>query len=147
VPVTWTLADQPGWQTLDVTGSDPSGLADARMWAESKLTALGDPHRLDALLIVGELLDNAYLHAGGPVELRLRRTSRPCEVTVAVADVGAGEPRLRVPTRDGGRGLRVVDQLCLAWGVSHHDDGKLVWGRLRCAESDEPCPQGWAGTN
>jgi anti-sigma regulatory factor (Ser/Thr protein kinase) len=139
--VNWTTADQPGWETVDVAGSDPSGLADARMWAETRLDALADPHRLDALLIVGELLDNAYLHAGGPVELRLRCTCGPCEVTVADADVGDGEPRLRVPDRDGGRGLRVVDRLCRAWGVSHHDDGKLVWGRLRCADSAEPCSQ------
>ncbi|MEA5363535.1 ATP-binding protein [Amycolatopsis sp., V23-08] len=147
MPVNWTLADQPGWQTLDVAGADPSGLAEARMWAQAQLTALGDPHRLDALLVAGELLDNAYLHAGGPVELRLRRTAWPCEVTVAVADDGAGTPHLRVPTRDGGRGLRVVDRLCLAWGVSHHDDGKLVWARLQCATSGEPCPRAWASRN
>jgi hypothetical protein len=31
--------------------------------------------------------------------------------------------------------------------VSRHDEGKLVWGRLRCAESDEPCPQAPASTD
>jgi hypothetical protein len=29
--------------------------------------------------------------------------------------------------------LLLVDQLCLASGVSRHDDGKLVWARVECS--------------
>ncbi|MEV6877373.1 ATP-binding protein [Amycolatopsis sp. NPDC051128] len=132
--VNWGATSEPGWQVLDVTGADPSGLAAARRWAQAELAFLGEPSRVDALIVVGELLENAYVHAGGPHQLRIHHTRDRGEVTVAVSDVGTGEPRPRVPGPTGGRGLLLVDQLCLAWGVSHHDDGKVVWARLDCAE-------------
>lgn len=132
--VNWGAANEPGWRTLDVTGAGPPELASARRWAEDTLASLDEAHRVDALIVVGELLENAYVHAGGPRELRIHRADDPCEVTVAVADVGTGEPRPRVPGRRGGRGLLLVDRLSLAWGVSHHDDGKVVWARLACRD-------------
>jgi anti-sigma regulatory factor (Ser/Thr protein kinase) len=109
-----------------------SRLAAARKWAAAQLPALSDAARGDAMLVVGELLENAYRHGGGPHQLRIRYQVSPCEVIVAVADRGAGEPRLRVPDRGGGRGLMLVDAVCAEWGVSRHDDGKLVWERLDC---------------
>jgi anti-sigma regulatory factor (Ser/Thr protein kinase) len=136
VLVNWGTPSEPGWQVLDVAGLAPSGLATARRWAEAKLAFLREPDRVDALIVVGELLENAYVHAGGPHQLRIHHAHDPCEVTVAVSDVGTGSPRSRVPGRAGGRGLLLVDRLCLAWGVSHHDDGKVVWARLDCVEED-----------
>lgn len=132
--VNWGAAHEPGWQVLDVAGADPSGLAAARRWAQAKLASLADASRVDAVIVVGELLENAYVHATGPRQLRIHLTHDPCQVTVAVADTGTGEPRLRVPGRSGGRGLLLVDELALAWGVSHHDDGKVVWARLACED-------------
>jgi anti-sigma regulatory factor (Ser/Thr protein kinase) len=132
--VNWSTAGQPGWQVLDVAGRGPPGLTAARRWAEVALATLGERDLIDALIVVAELLENAHVHAGGPHQLRIHRAHDPCEVTVAVADAGRGEPRLRVPDRGGGRGLLLVDQLCRAWGVSRHDDGKLVWARLECEE-------------
>jgi anti-sigma regulatory factor (Ser/Thr protein kinase) len=139
MPVTWTEADEPGWQVLNVTGQNPADLSVARRWTETRLGGLDEAHRVDTLLVTGELLDNAYHHAGGPVQLRLHRLREPCEVTVAVADHGREAPRPRVPSHDGGRGLLLVDRICLDWGVSHHDDGKLVWGRVTCADSGSTC--------
>ncbi|WP_103354482.1 ATP-binding protein [Amycolatopsis sp. CA-128772] len=130
--VNWGAAREPGWDVLDLAGAGPSGLAAARRWAEGRLGFLAEPDRVDALIVVGELLENAYVHAPGPAELRLHITQDPCEVTVAVTDVGTGEPRLRVPGHAGGRGLLLVDELAVTWGVSHHDDGKVVWARLDC---------------
>lgn len=132
--VSWTGADGPGWQTLDVAGIDPPGLTAARRWAETKLGTLRETDLIDALIVVGELLENAYVHGGGPRQLRIHRGHDPCEVTVAVADVGCGEPRMRAPDHGGGRGLLLVDQLCSDWGVSRHDDGKLVWARVECSD-------------
>ncbi|MEV6622478.1 ATP-binding protein [Amycolatopsis sp. NPDC051106] len=132
--VSWSGADRAGWQVLDVTGTDRPGLTAARRWAEVKLGTLRETDLIDTLIIVGELLENAYLHSGGPKQLRIHHAHDPCEVTVAVADTGGGEPKLRVPDHGGGRGLLLVDQLCLAWGVSLHDDGKLVWARMECAD-------------
>jgi anti-sigma regulatory factor (Ser/Thr protein kinase) len=132
--VDWGAAHEPGWQVLDVAGTDPAALRSARRWAEARLASLADADRVDAVIVVGELLENAYVHATGAHQLRLHLTHHPCVVTVAVADTGTGEPRLRVPGRAGGRGLVLVDELALAWGVSHHDDGKIVWARLACAD-------------
>ncbi|MDQ7808916.1 ATP-binding protein [Amycolatopsis sp. A133] len=132
--VNWGTAPEPGWQVLEVAGADPAGLAAARRWAEDKLASLAEADRVDVVIVVGELLENAYVHATGPSQLRIHLGRDPCEVTVAVADVGTGEPRLRVPGRSGGRGLLLVDELALAWGVSHHDDGKIVWARLACQD-------------
>jgi anti-sigma regulatory factor (Ser/Thr protein kinase) len=132
VQVNWGVADEPGWQVLDVAGAGLPGLTAARRWAEARLASLAERHRVDILIVVGELLENAYLHAGGPDQLRLHHALDPCVITVAVADVGTGEPRPRVPGRTGGRGLLLVDQLAFVWGVSHHDDGKIVWARLAC---------------
>ncbi|WP_329051354.1 ATP-binding protein [Amycolatopsis sp. NBC_01488] len=133
--MSWSGADQAGWHVLDVAGADRTGLSAARRWAEAKLGRLRETDLVDTLIVVVELLENAYLHGGGPRQLRIHHAHNPCEVTVAVADHGAGgEPKLRVPDRGGGRGLLLVDQICLDWGVSHHDDGKLVWARVECAE-------------
>ncbi|MFB9688792.1 ATP-binding protein [Amycolatopsis plumensis] len=129
----WGAAPEPGWLVLDIAGADPKALAHARRWAEAQFASLAEADRVDATIVVGELLENAYVHAPGPRRLGLHLTHDPCEVTVAVADTGTGEPRLRVPGRTGGRGLLLVDELALAWGVRHHDDGKVVWARLACA--------------
>lgn len=134
--VTWTGADEDGWRVLDVTGADRTRLRAARRWAKTVLATLTEPQLVDTLMVVGELLENAYVHAGGPRQLRIHHVPEPCEVTVAVADTGAGEPRLRTPGRGGGLGLQLVDRLCVTWGVSRHDEGKLVWGRLDCEASD-----------
>jgi anti-sigma regulatory factor (Ser/Thr protein kinase) len=136
VQVNWSKAGQAGWHTLDMTGADQPRLRAARRWAAATLVTLDEPHRIDMLMVVGELLENAYSHAGGPRQLRIHHAHDLCEVTVAVADAGPGEPRLRDPDLRGGRGLLLVDQLCSAWGVSYHDAGKLVWGRLVCEESE-----------
>ncbi|MCR6490670.1 ATP-binding protein [Amycolatopsis sp. OK19-0408] len=69
---------------------------------------------------------NAFLHAGRPLQLRIHHGRAPSRVTVAVADPGAGEPRMQVPGQGSGRGLWLVNQLSHRWGVSRHDDGKLV---------------------
>jgi hypothetical protein len=134
VRVSWSGADQAGWQVLDVAAIGRPGLTAARRWAETKLGALRERDLIDSLIVVGELLENAYVHGGGPRQLRIHQAHDPCEVTVAVADIGSGEPRLRAPGRGGGRGLLLVDQLCLDWGVSQHDEGKLVWARVECSE-------------
>lgn len=140
MPVTWDGDDQAGWQVLDLPGIDLADLAPARHWAEDHLATLGEEHRVDVLLVLAELLDNAYRHAGGAVQLRLNRLDDPCEITVAIADTGRGSPRLREPDDEGGRGLLLVDRICSAWGTSHHDSGKVVWGRVACADPGFACP-------
>ncbi|WP_244180914.1 ATP-binding protein [Amycolatopsis pretoriensis] len=134
--MSWDDTGQPGWHILGLRGTEPADLAHARQWVHDRLDALAEAHRADVLLVVNELLENAYVHAGGPRELRVHHTGDACEVTVAVADSGSGKPRTRVPGAPGGSGLALVEQLSAAWGVSHHDDGKLVWARVGCPRDE-----------
>ncbi|WP_233223484.1 ATP-binding protein [Amycolatopsis sp. CA-128772] len=115
-----------------MSGADVSRLTVARQWAADHLDTLGERVKFDAVLVVGELLENAFLHGGGPHQLRIHHHVNSHEVIVAVADRGIGEPLQRVPDRRGGRGLLLVDAVGAEWGVRRHDDGKLIWGRLDC---------------
>jgi len=77
----------------------------------------------DLQLLTSELVTNAVLHAGTPLELTV--TVSDC-VTVMVHDIGDGEPQI-TSGEVGGWGLRLVDQLSVRWGVLPADPGKIVW--------------------
>ncbi|OKK11265.1 ATPase [Streptomyces sp. CB02488] len=99
----------------------PASTADRRAAAE------------DVLLVVSELVTNACLHAEGPDELRIGRTSKA--LRVEVVDGGAGQPAPRTPHRagrPGGHGMFIVQRLCLDWGVVRvpGEPGKTVWAEL-----------------
>ena len=84
-----------------------------------------------AVLVANELVTNAVVHAR--TELWLRLELRADRLFIAVRD---GNPRmLRTvapdPEAEGGRGLWLVEQLALAWGVRPHPTGgKVVWCAL-----------------
>ncbi|MFJ3713444.1 ATP-binding protein [Streptomyces sp. NPDC090053] len=83
----------------------------------------------DAILLVSELVTNAFLHGeGSAVGVRLYQT--PSYLCVEVTDGSPEVPRLRPvgPTEERGRGLFLVDALAHTWGVSH--DGATTWCTL-----------------
>ncbi|WP_424640645.1 ATP-binding protein [Embleya sp. AB8] len=83
----------------------------------------------DVLLVAVELVTNACLHAGGPVELRVVRTREL--LRIEVDDRSEVSPQARAPhsgTRPGGHGLHIIRRLTLDWGVVvHQGAGKTVW--------------------
>jgi anti-anti-sigma factor len=85
-----------------------------------------------AVLVVNELVTNAVVHAR--TDLWLRLELRGDWLHIAVRD---GSPRLlrmvtANPKAEGGRGLRLVEQLTRTWGAHPHPDGgKVVWCTLR----------------
>lgn len=85
----------------------------------------------DVLLVVGELLANAFTHGRPPVRLSLWLTVR--ELCVRVTDHGAESPRrLELgPEAVHGRGLAIVRALTHGNGVTPLPDGggKTVWCR------------------
>ena len=86
-----------------------------------------------AALVVSELLANAVRHSGGR---RVRVTvSRPQRrvVRVAVADACRvlPVPRAAGEGDEGGRGLALVEAVCLRWGVEPLPCGKRVWAEVR----------------
>jgi anti-sigma regulatory factor (Ser/Thr protein kinase)/anti-anti-sigma regulatory factor len=81
-----------------------------------------------AVLLANELVTNALVHAH--TEIRLRLELRGDRFHIAVRDGSPRLLRLVAPDRqaEGGRGLRLVEQLARAWGVNRHPDGgKVVW--------------------
>jgi anti-anti-sigma regulatory factor len=84
-----------------------------------------------AVLLAGELVANAVVHARTEIDLRVEL--RGDRLHISVHD---GSPRLLhlVPTSragEGGHGLRLVEEVAKAWGVHHHPDGgKVVWCTL-----------------
>jgi anti-sigma regulatory factor (Ser/Thr protein kinase)/anti-anti-sigma regulatory factor len=81
-----------------------------------------------AVLLANELVTNALVHAH--TEIRLRLELRGDRLHIAVRDGSPRLLRLVAPDRqaEGGRGLRLVEQLARTWGVDRHPDGgKVVW--------------------
>jgi anti-sigma regulatory factor (Ser/Thr protein kinase) len=108
--------------------------ARARRWALSYLAS--QPivaAEADIALIVSELVTNSVVHAHADSSQLLRITIRRLEdrLRIAVADNGsASVPHLRDSENGtpGGLGLRIIDRICLGWGVIRNHTGTTeVW--------------------
>jgi anti-sigma regulatory factor (Ser/Thr protein kinase) len=105
----------------------------ARRFVRSRLIGIPAKRASDAVLIVSELVANSVVHAGGgdhdAVLVELTRLDD--RVRLSVTDRGSQEePHIPAPDPDmlHGFGLRVVDQLSLAWGVVRDGAGSTrVW--------------------
>ncbi|MEU6809732.1 ATP-binding SpoIIE family protein phosphatase [Streptomyces sp. NPDC046831] len=146
----------------------PSGLlapGTARAVVRSALaewTASGHPvpeaPAHDVLVVVGELVTNAVVHAGTDVALTCRWEQAAGALVVEVADrhptrapYTGGDP---APdgTAEFGRGLRLVAALAESWGVTYRTGEKTVWARVpagphldgedRTPDGDGPAPYG-----
>jgi len=90
-----------------------------------------------AELMACELATNCVRHAHTEFELAIHSHE---QIRVEVRDTGDGRPRVRSPSPEepSGRGLRIVDALSAAWGITPSPPGKTVWFTLpRSAASVE----------
>ena len=81
-----------------------------------------------AELLTSELVTNAVLHSGTPLELRVG--CRRNRVRVEVADRTRRPPIIQRnidPLALNGRGLQFVERLSARWGVRSEPEGKVVW--------------------
>jgi PAS domain S-box-containing protein len=105
-------------------------IAEARRFVVDRLNTWDVPAPVisDVALITSELVTNAMVHGGSPVELRLERTGSRVVVLVEDDTVGA-LPAPRRPSDDDehGRGLHIVEALSDEWGMRETDRGKCVW--------------------
>ncbi|MBE1494582.1 hypothetical protein H4696_001682 [Amycolatopsis lexingtonensis] len=74
------------------------------------------------LLVVDELVGNAYAHTGRPSRLWITRERRGLLVEVSDED-----PAIERVAAGNGHGLRLVSQLSHGWGVRGGAAGKTVW--------------------
>jgi hypothetical protein len=94
--------------------------------------------RYATLLVMSELMTNAIEHtASARVTGRLRRTDN--QLLVEVHDQGSSSsvPRLRYPdhAEDHGRGLALVAEFVLGWGMRlGADGGCMVWATVPLAQ-------------
>jgi anti-sigma regulatory factor (Ser/Thr protein kinase) len=89
----------------------------------------------DAVLLTSELVTNAVVHAGTPVQVTCRLVEGAVEVVVRDGHPGRLVPeapeREALPSeRTGGRGLLLPAALASAWGVAYGRASKVVWFRL-----------------
>jgi len=116
-------------------GAGPAVLSEARQFVREASSGwrLAEGPGEALLVVAGELLANAVLHASGPYEISLE-ASRSV-VRVGVRDGGSSTP---VSKRSGGvlaptgRGLRLVETTAERWGVEQADEGKIVWADIGC---------------
>lgn len=122
----------PGMQVVEPLEDDTSAIRRARKMIGDQLWAWGLGRLIeDAELITSELVTNALRHGQHPLELRL--TALPGRVRITVLDSNADEVPAPAGDRglqEGGRGLALVEQLCIDWGHEVVPDGKQVWAEL-----------------
>jgi anti-sigma regulatory factor (Ser/Thr protein kinase) len=121
------------WLTLELTDTGPD-TGKVRRWAESVLGNLHEDDLLDVLLVITELVSNVYDHARFPARLKLRKSTKPCTVSIVTEDASPTLPQLQ-PSSPGsvrGRGLVMVDKLSKKWGVARRAMGKCVWAVVPC---------------
>jgi anti-sigma regulatory factor (Ser/Thr protein kinase) len=112
-----------------------AAVADARRFTREQLEE-ADPDLVDEIVtMVSELAANCVQHAR--TQFRVEIDCRPDEISVEVADDGAGAPTSKSPgpTEVSGRGLLIVSRLASSWGVrsSEVGQGKTVWFTVRIA--------------
>lgn len=92
----------------------------------------------DAVLLTSELVTNAVVHAGTPVEVTCKLAGAGVEVVVRDSHPARMVPGLAhresVPAeRTSGRGLLLPSALASAWGVTYGQAAKAVWFRIGLA--------------
>jgi PAS domain S-box-containing protein len=116
---------------LDMELSDRGGSVSAARRRVADALA-GRESAMPVVLVVSELATNALRHAQGPQRLVVERFGTRIRVTVS--DGSTTKPTLGPPLHenigDGGRGLRMVQQVATDWGVTVEDEGKTVWADL-----------------
>jgi len=82
--------------------------------------------------LADELITNAAVHAQTDLRLRLELGGELLHVAVRDLDRRLPRPLPDDPQGEGGRGLRLVEQMATTWGAQPHPGGgKVVWCTLR----------------
>jgi anti-sigma regulatory factor (Ser/Thr protein kinase) len=84
----------------------------------------------DATIVTSELVNNAFLHGRGQIDLRV--SEAPDGIRVEVIDEGRNAGIAVCDHRkfaQGGHGLKLVEQVAATWGA--HEGTTHVWAELK----------------
>jgi serine phosphatase RsbU (regulator of sigma subunit)/anti-sigma regulatory factor (Ser/Thr protein kinase) len=117
---------------------EPTAVAAARRFVRETLISWGlsgrDELVTDAVLLASELVTNAIVHAGTPVQLTCRLDRATVEISVLdrhPARVIPDPPSAAAEVeRRSGRGLVLPAALSSSWGVTYAPAAKVIWFRL-----------------
>ena len=115
----------------------PSSVGAARRLVRRELDRAGRADLVEcAELVVTEVVTNALVHAGTPIDVAVR-----LDGDTLVVEVGDGSPQQPVVRHHGalagtGRGLRLLEGMVDRWGSRAGDDGKTVWFELSRGDRD-----------
>lgn len=83
-----------------------------------------------AVLLVSEIVTNALLHAGTPIDVSATMDDDGLRVEVGDGSLHLPMRRNYAATSGTGRGLRLLEEMVDEWGVSRRRHGKTVWFRI-----------------
>jgi GAF domain-containing protein/anti-sigma regulatory factor (Ser/Thr protein kinase) len=125
---------------------EPAAVAAARRfvretlqsWLAAEQTQEGHGLVDDAVLLTSELVTNAVVHAGTPVQVTCKLADGGLEVMVRDSHPASMVPgpvkEESIPAeRTSGRGLLLPSALASAWGVTYGRAAKAVWFRMGVA--------------
>jgi anti-sigma regulatory factor (Ser/Thr protein kinase) len=110
-------------------GRQRPSLAAVRRWVRLKLTGEHPDCVADVLLVVNELVSNAYRYTSEPSFLRVVVAKVKIRVEIA-HDARAHPPLRKVSRPQRGYGLVLVARLSDRWGVDRAHGGTVVWADL-----------------
>lgn len=119
----------------------PSSVGAARRLVREELERSGRVDLCDtAELLVSEIVTNALVHAGTPIEVHAR--VRGDALRVEISDGSAAAPAIRHHSSMAGtgRGLRLLQAMVESWGTELRALGKTVWFELLDAEREGSGP-------
>lgn len=147
------MHDPDGRMATAAYQPEPRAAAAARRFVRDTLRTwrLGgpEPGRADliddAVLLTSELVTNAVVHAGTPVQVTCRLAESAVEVVVLdrhLVPLVPGRPRAGPAAADktSGRGLLLPSELASSWGVTYARTAKAVWFRLGLDPEPDPDP-------
>lgn len=106
----------------------PSSVGQARRMTRDLLADAGRDDLVDtAELLVSEIVTNALVHAGTPIEVAVSFVDGGLRIEVSDGSPHVPAPRAYGPSAGTGRGLMLLEEMVDEWGVVPGDPGKTVW--------------------
>ncbi len=124
-----------------VLPAHPSSAGTARRLVRDVLSRASRDDLVEtAQLLVSELVTNALVHAGTPIDLSASVDRDGLHVEVG--DGSTQAPRLRnyAAAAGTGRGVLLLEELADRWGTDTRPDGKAVWFDLGSADDSSETP-------